>query len=48
MGESPIIGFRVPKKMLEEIDIIAESFGLTRSEVIRRALTYWLTLIKGI
>jgi hypothetical protein len=43
-----IISVRIPEKVIVDIDRIAEKHSLTRSEVIRQAMTVYLHLIENI
>ncbi|MCW7076343.1 MAG: ribbon-helix-helix protein, CopG family [Candidatus Syntrophoarchaeum sp.] len=42
------INIRLPEKKLEKIDEIASKNGITRSEVVRQALTIYLSLLENI
>ena len=42
------INIRLPEKKLEKIDEIALKNGITRSEVVRQALTIYLTLLENV
>ena len=36
------VTFKLKKRLLDELDEIAKSIGVTRSELIRQAVTYYL------
>ncbi|MEM3068393.1 MAG: ribbon-helix-helix domain-containing protein [Nitrososphaerales archaeon] len=42
------INVRLPKKLIRDIDGFAKEYELNRSEVIRQALTFYLTMLKNI
>ncbi|MGB9659080.1 MAG: ribbon-helix-helix domain-containing protein [Nitrososphaerales archaeon] len=42
------INVRLPKKLIHDIDGFAKEYELNRSEVIRQALTFYLTMLKNI
>jgi hypothetical protein len=42
------INVRLPKKLIKDIDGFAKEYELNRSEVIRQALTFYLTTLKNI
>ncbi|MCP8320952.1 MAG: CopG family transcriptional regulator, partial [archaeon] len=42
------INVRLPKKLIKDIDGFAKEYELNRSEVIRQALTFYLTMLKNI
>ena len=39
---------RLPRKVIERVDDIASKNGLTRSEVLRQALTIYLSLLESV
>jgi ribosomal protein S8 len=43
-----IINVRLPDKVLEDVDRLAKKHSLTRSEVMRQALTIYLHLIENV
>ncbi|MCP8311788.1 MAG: ribbon-helix-helix domain-containing protein [Candidatus Methylarchaceae archaeon HK02M1] len=42
------INVRLPKKIVRDLDDFAKEYELSRSEVIRQALTFYLTMLKNI
>jgi len=46
--QSSPINVRLPKKLIRDIDGFAKEYELNRSEVIRQALTFYLTMLKNI
>ncbi|HDM36248.1 MAG TPA: ribbon-helix-helix protein, CopG family, partial [Candidatus Syntrophoarchaeum butanivorans] len=42
------INVRLPRKVIERVDDIASKNGLTRSEVLRQALTIYLSLLESV
>ena len=43
-----IINFRLPDKIVSDIDKLAKKHGLSRSEVMRQALTVYLHLVDNV
>lgn len=41
-GRDPLVSLRLPRDVLEKVEAIASGEGLSRSEVLRRAVTEWL------
>jgi metal-responsive CopG/Arc/MetJ family transcriptional regulator len=45
VAKEVIITFKVEPYLLEQMDMAAQKLGITRSELIRRAITYYLAAI---
>jgi len=41
-NESTVVSFRLPKEMLRDIDLVAESTGRTRNEIMTTSLEFAL------
>ena len=42
MTDIIVVAFKVRREMLDQIDIAAQKLGVTRSELIRQAITHYL------
>lgn len=41
-GPSPVVAVKVPSRQTAQLDSLASSEGVTRSEIVRRAITHYL------
>ncbi|MGJ3263691.1 MAG: ribbon-helix-helix domain-containing protein [Salinarimonas sp.] len=46
-GRDPLVSLRLPKDALSQVEEIAEGEGVSRSEVMRRAVLEWLARRDG-